>query len=664
MRKIITCVTLILVVQASYGQMSVNNRQIADAYFSKKDYYAAAMFYKKALNISSDTTALHLPYAISSKGKASERTAQELQELYFKLAEASRLYHNFADAERYYAIVTDQNKFPNAQYWYGVSLSRNQKYDLAIEQLVAFLKTNSNSALKADAEAALSNARFATAEIKNPGMVKITKLNSQVNNLGSNYAAVKWNDGLMFTSSRPITPESDINRLVLDSKSLPVTKSANPYINTLYFASNASAGQANKATMAEIKRPQGMEFGAPTITADGKTLYFTAWNSIGETKKYSIWKAERNANVWSVPTALNSIVNDGSNAKQPFVTEDGKYLLFSSDRAGGTGGFDLWYVALRADGSTGIPVNLGLKVNTAKDEEAPYYNLATSRLIYSSNGKVGFGGLDLYQSFGDFATWSEPENMGYPFNSSKDDVYFSATDQLGTEGYVSSDRASECCLEIFQFASEKFALGGTLSDCNSEKPLANANVSLSFDGIEMKTKTDANGRYNFTLVSRKGFQLAFSKENYFAQTVQISKDEMLRSDIMLNKDLCLTPFKVDEPIVLKNIYFEFNSFDLNVPSMETLDNLVKILSDNADISIELSAHTDSVGSDEYNFNLSSKRAQACVDYIVSKGIPSSRITAKGYGETMPVAPNSVNGKDNPQGRALNRRTEFKVLGQQ
>lgn len=662
MKKIISTFLVCFTFTFCFGQFVANNRQIADAFFERKDYYAAATFYKKALNISSDTTALHLPYTLNSNKAVSEKAVDEEQLLYFKLAEASRLYFNFFEAENYYEKVRDRAKFPSAQYWYGVSLIRNQKYNEAIVQLKEFLQSNRASNLIADAKAALANASFASQAVKNPSMIQINRLNGNVNQLGSNYATSVTADGMFFTSSRPISSKGDISRLVLDGRSLPVTKSANPYINTIYFVPNFRDAESSSITMVNLNRPKGMEFGAPTLSADGNTIYFTAWNSSGEPKRYSIWSSLRTANgTWSDPKSLGTSVNDGSNSKQPFVTQDGKYLIYSSDRAGGQGGFDLWFVALRTDGTTGQPINLGANVNSSKDEEAPYYNTATNRLIFSSNGRVGLGGLDLFQSFGDFAKWSIPENMGSPFNSSKHDVYFSSSNELGTEGFISSDRSSECCLEVFKFKSEVFTVNGSLSDCNSSIPLVDADVSLSFDGIEMKAKTDSEGKYSFSLVARKGFQLTFSKANYFSKTENISLQEVQRSDILLNKVLCLTPFKVEEPVVLKNIYFEFNSADLNIPSMETLDDLVKILDDNKGITIELSAHTDSVGSDEYNYELSTRRANACVQYIISKGISASRVSAKGYGESMPVAPNSVNGKDNPQGRAKNRRTEFKVL---
>ncbi|RYZ22906.1 MAG: hypothetical protein EOP49_46360, partial [Sphingobacteriales bacterium] len=282
-------------------------------------------------------------------------------------------------------------------------------------------------------------------------------------------------------------------------------------------------------------------------------------------------------------------------------------------------------------------------------------------LIYSSNGKIGLGGFDLYSSTGNLVQWTKPENMGYPYNSSKDDLYFTATNALGTEGYISSDRESVCCLELFFIKAETIRIAGTVADCNGETPMDQVQVSLQQDGQRMRAMTDLNGRYSFEVASRNPVDLKFEKTGYFVKTSKYGTGDLAKADTLLNQAICLSPFKINVPIVLKNIYFDFNSAELNAYSMRTLDNLVTILQDNEQMRIELSAHTDSKGTAAYNLDLSERRANSCMSYLISKGIGQERVSARGYGEENPIAKNEfANGKDNPAGRQLNRRIEFKV----
>ncbi|RZK21821.1 MAG: OmpA family protein, partial [Flavobacterium sp.] len=194
------------------------------------------------------------------------------------------------------------------------------------------------------------------------------------------------------------------------------------------------------------------------------------------------------------------------------------------------------------------------------------------------------------------------------------------------------------------------------------RALAGAAVTLSANDFEtQKSVSDLNGNYHFKISANRGFQLNVSKENYFSRNIAYSYSQLAKVDTLFSADLCLTPFKVDKPIVLNNIFYEFDKATLTDSSKITLDHLYTIMKDNENIEIELSAHTDIIGSYAYNMDLSERRAKSCVDYLVGKGIAPERMKSKGYGYTMPIAENKLaNGKDNPAGRALNRRTAFKV----
>jgi outer membrane protein OmpA-like peptidoglycan-associated protein len=241
-------------------------------------------------------------------------------------------------------------------------------------------------------------------------------------------------------------------------------------------------------------------------------------------------------------------------------------------------------------------------------------------------------------------------------------MYFTPIDGNDNEGYISSDRESLCCLEIFHVVKTFLTVKGKLIDCETLKPLDGATVTLTAKDFEnQKIITDANGNYSFKVNSNRGFQLNAVKDSYFAKNLTYTVDQLAKIDTLFSPELCLTPFKIDKPIVLENILYEFDKATLTDASKIILDNLYGIMLDNQNIEIELSAHTDILGSYEYNIDLSERRAKSCVDYLVSKGIAAERMRSKGYGYNIPVAPNKTpDGKDNPEGRALNRRTEFKV----
>ncbi|RYE07118.1 MAG: hypothetical protein EOP51_33985, partial [Sphingobacteriales bacterium] len=359
-----------------------------------------------------------------------------------------------------------------------------------------------------------------------------------------------------FTSSRPQTPEGNTKVLQTgNDNTVAISKKATPFINDIYFWR-----QEGGVRGAAIKRPAGTEFAAATFTPDGSRMYFTAWKTEDVVKKYEIWTtSKRSDNTWGDPVTVSTTLNGSGNNKQPFVTPDGKFIVFASDRSGGMGRYDLWYAPLRSDGTTGQATHMGNTINSAGDEEAPYYNAVSKKLRYSSNGMVGMGGFDFFESRGDFVSWAKPVNMGYPFNSSKDDIYFTSTNAIGSEGYISSDRESLCCLELFAVKMETITIKGVLTDCKTEKPVPNATVSLNSAEDSYTATTDDMGMYLFKVASRKPVTLKFEATGYFAKSVNYTTGELARADTLITADNCITPFKVNVPIVLKNIYFEFNS---------------------------------------------------------------------------------------------------------
>ncbi|MVT06950.1 OmpA family protein [Chitinophaga tropicalis] len=654
-------IALICTVSSVNAQYVYDYKRTGDIYFEAKDYYSAAQYYNKALGTFKIKPQQILPYTVGLRGKESGKI-KDYETVVYRLAESYRQYNDYGNAEKYYEQVVGFNNetlFPLARFWYGVSLRANGRYQEALDQFRQFKAKYAKVdeyATRAGLEIACCE--FAISEAsKMPGYT-IAKITGDVNEGGANYAPVVMNENmLMFTSSR-----ADSSMLEKEKK----TKKVNPYVNNLFQATGKGNNFTNSKAviMPEMK---DVDQGVSAVSPDGNTIYLTRWTVKNGVKAASIYMSSRKGTEWAEPRALGANVNvEGYSSMQPFITSDGKYLLFASNRPGGMGKNDLWYCLIE-NGSIGAARNMGTGINTRDEEQAPFYDSEKNALIFSSDGRVGLGGLDFYKSEGDFSNWGVPQNLGAPLNSPKDDIYYAATDSKRpmAAGYISSDRESVCCLELFSIKKISKTINGLVLDCDNKLPLTGAKVTL-LDTIKQKVlqqiTLDESGRYEFEVEPLKHYKIMTEKENYFSKAAYVNTDELTRIDSMASPSLCLKRYEIGKPIILKDIYYDFDKATLRPQSLIVLDTVVSIMMDNPNIIIEMSAHTDSKGKDAYNMKLSQRRAQSCVDYLISKGISSDRMIAKGYGESRPIAPNTLpNGKDNPEGRQLNRRTEFKVL---
>lgn len=649
----------LLIVNSLKAQYVYDYKRTGDVYYEAKDYYSAAQYYNKALGTFKINANEILPYQPGSKGKETGKI-KDYETVKYRLAESYRQYNDFGNAETYYAQVVSYNNaelFPLARFWYGVCLRANGKYADAITQFQQFRDSYKKvDEISQRVALEISCCEFAVSEASRAPGYTVTKLNGDVNVGGANYApALLGKNTLLYTSSRPDTT-------VLEKKS----KKENPYINGLFQADGSDASFSNSRAL-QIPEVKGVDQGVSAITPDGNTIFLTRWTNKNGVKAAALYMSTRNGADWSEPKALGANVNvDGYSSMQPFVTADGKYLLFSSNRPGGMGKNDLWYSMLDKS-NPGPARNMGTGINTRDEEQAPFYDGDRHMLIFSSDGRVGLGGLDFYSSEGDFSSWGVPKNLGKPLNSPKDDLYYAASDWAHpmNAGYISSDRESVCCLELFHIKKISKSIHGMVMDCDDNLPLSGAKVTL-IDTIVQKVlqqvTLDETGRYRFEVEPKQHYKIMAEKENYFSKAIYISTDELEKVDSMESPTICLKHYEIGKPIILKDIYYDFDKATLRPQSLIVLDTVVSIMQDNPNIIIEMSAHTDSKGKDEYNMKLSQRRAQSCVDYLISRGIPSTRMIAKGYGESRPIAPNTLpNGKDNPEGRQLNRRTEFKVL---
>ncbi|MBK0380468.1 OmpA family protein [Mucilaginibacter segetis] len=643
--------TLIIVTaafSAAKAQYKDNSTELGDKAFENKDYYEAAYYYKKSAEGLSLIKREAIPYHSGTKN-VKKGNPKDRAYISYRLAESYRGYENYLEAEGWYYQVLDEgyeSGYPLTRYWYGVCLRANQHFDEAIKELKIFQQNyKGEEKYKTMAAKEIKNCLFAQNEYEHPFLLEVKKRKGVWNSDGSDYAITHTNQKTYFTSSRFV-------------------KNDKTHLNRVYMAAGDDSPQVIK-----FKDDDGIkdiEYGTPTFSADGQRMYFTRWYKVGSKITHEIYSSNFAGNEWGKPQKLNTHVNaDGYNSIQPYITADGKKLFFTSNKPGGLGGQDIWVSDLDADGTPLNSKNLGDKINTAMDEQAAYYDVATRRLIYSSKGFTGLGGFDFFEANNKNNVWSVPQNMGYPINSAKDDLYYMPDTHDQKKFYISSDRESECCLNLFEVYDKSFIVKGIVTDCDTQTALPGVKISL-VDSLSKQTIAHLisakDGVYQFNIVTHRPYNLVLEKSGYFTKVLPMPESGKVLNDTLYSPDICLQAFKVDKPIIIKNVLYDFDKATLRPESKLVLDKVVTILKDNPKMKIELAAHTDSVGTEAYNKKLSQQRAQACVDYLVQKGISESRVYAKGYGELKPIAPNSLpNGKDNPAGRQMNRRTEFTVL---
>ena len=659
MKKFILSLTILVCVLGAKAQFINDYLVAADKYFAKGDYYSASQYYEKYLGQEKAKTgqqAFH-PYAVSAaSNKKVVVTSTNRQKVIYNLAESYRKLNYHEKALPYYeqAITFDAKAFPLAKYYYASTLRAMERYDEAATAFTNFKNEYTTEDIySVAATREMANLAFIQQQLKRADLSSFTVAKSTgLNAEGGTYAPVWMNDGsLWFTSTRPQGSEK-----------------GNSNANRIY-ATDYAGGSAGAISLVDIPQPRDMQQGVISATPDGNTLFLTRWTVAKDKKTATIYSSTKQNGKWSEPVLAPALNVAGSNAQQPYVMPDGRYILFSSDRSGGQGGFDLWKAALDENGNISAAENMGSTINTAFDEQAPGYHEASNSLVFSSNGRVGMGGFDFFYSKGSINDLAEPQNFGYPVNSVKDDLYFTSKGSARNilENVVfSSDREAACCLELFTLTKVKplKQITGVVIDCKTNEPMAGVKVTI-LDTVNNKVitekTTDASGRYSYTLEEFARLKATAGFTGYFNNSIRISLPANVDEVTYNNPNICLNPIP-EAAIKVDNVYYDFNKATLQENSYLSLDDLVLLLNDNPTMMIELGAHTDSKGDDEYNRKLSDARAKSVVDYLIIKGIDASRLAAKGYGESMPVAENTnSDGTDNPEGRQLNRRTEFKVL---
>jgi peptidoglycan-associated lipoprotein len=418
------------------------------------------------------------------------------------------------------------------------------------------------------------------------------------------------------------------------------------------------------------------------FTADGKTAYFTrsSMKEIKSRRKTSyepssasdhdnhieICSAQLADGKWTNVTVL-SFNNQDYSCGHPALTANGQRMYFTSDMPGGRGGTDIYYSDL-INGQWSAPANAGVAINTSANEMFPaiFNHEGSEDLYFSSNGWMGYGGLDIYRSSLVFGLPYTIKHLPAPFNSRGDDFGITFAADMNS-GFFSSNRDNETGDDrIFRFArkSPLYFLNLTVLDKETRLPVANTEVEITNTrtNYTWKVNTDSAGRliYASDSLTTYGFKLMC---NFYFCGFNRASVGGFRGKFMdtTYATIDLEKIVINKPIRLENIYYDYNKWNIRTDAAVELDKLVKIMQDNPKIKIELSSHTDSRGSDKYNMTLSQKRAQSAVDYIVSKGVSKDRIYAKGYGESKPLNRCTNGVKCSEEEFQWNRRTEFKVV---
>lgn len=652
MKRILILITLLLIVTVheSFAQKRRSERAY-DAY-NAGEYFDAIDEFKNTY----------------SKTKKSDKESRA--EYIYMIAECYRLINDPRNAETWYKLaVRSPFSRPESQFWLAYTLKKNGKYQQAIEEFRNY-KQIAPADARVDQE--IRACELALEWERNPEAYNVEEL-KELNSRDADFSPAYGRDDfavVYFTSSR-------------DDAAGNKTHGATGQGFTDIFES-----RLDKKSKWSIPVPVDVinsefEDGTPVIISDYKEMYFTRCEAgKREEKTCHIMFSEKSGDTWSEPERLE-VLPDSILAAHPALSPDGLTLYFVSDKEGGFGGKDIWKVTRAAsDQSWSSPENPGPDINSSGDELFPYMRNETT-LYFSSDGLIGMGGLDIFEAkVQPDGSWTV-KNMRPPINSPADD--FGITFENDNDrGIFSSTRKGRGNDELYSFELPplRFNVTGLVKDEKTGAPVEASTVQLiASDGSNLQAETGAGGDFKFALKSEVDYIFLASKRGYLnGKERETTKGQEKSRDFMVT--ILLTP--IDQPIELPNIFYDFNKWDLRPESMVSLDKLVETLNDNPNVTIELMSHTDSRDTEEYNLELSQKRAQSVVQYLIEKGIEADRLSAKGYGESQPKivdaeisgqSPflksgatlseeyiNSLGSEEQKEiAHQINRRTEFRVL---
>ncbi len=593
----------------------------------------------------------------------------------------ARLYVQARDyksaADTYEQLYNDGVKDPEIHFNYAMMLKRTGKYGKAENVFEDFKKqfpkTKKTQGYYDVIENELEGAAFAGNQKVDSNMV-IVHLDSNVNMAHIDFSPFPVNDStLLYASLKIDDPKFE------SAEDIPKRR--------FYMAQRLDTGIYKTIALPFNFNDPEFDCGNGVLSEDGSQFVFSKCTKATPTAKAfcKLFQSVIKNGKWSDPTELPSPINGAEfSTSYPCFGLDSKkntVLYFSTNRPEGKGGMDIWYSIYDAKkGAFKSPKNCGKEINSVRDDITPYYNSTTKLFYYATEGHAGFGGLDIFRTEGELKRWNDSKNMGMPINSPADDMYYIQRKDNET-GYLVSNREggialenSTCCDDIYEFYLKKpvnlYVIGKVEEDLDpSQPPAPNATgtvgLYLDIDNklvLVDKVALPLTNDFEFKLSTNTRYKLITEKDGFFKTATKINTEGMTKSDtIFIKPVLRQVPYA---PIIVKNIYYPFDKDYLTSNSKDIIDTTIyEIMTANPEIIVEIGSHTDGLGTNEYNDDLSQRRAQSVVNYLILKGIPENRLTAKGYGKRIPIAPNqNDDGTDNPDGRQKNRRTEFKVIG--
>jgi outer membrane protein OmpA-like peptidoglycan-associated protein/tetratricopeptide (TPR) repeat protein len=595
----------------------------ADKLYSRYEYVAAAENYLK----------------LTESGNTDPYVYKQLADTYYNM-------FNAQEATKWYAKATQTAQDAETYYRYAQMLKASKQYEASNLQMQKFVKMQPNDLR---AKAFVSNPDYANkiAQIEQGFTIK----NLDVNTDKSEFGGVLYDNSFYYASARNTTQKD-------------YGWDKEPFLDIYKSDYNTDGTFMNATAIAELNTQY--HDGPVSISAEGKTIYFSS-DSFREKSfvkdkknklklsKNNLFKATSENGKWTNITPLPFNSNSYSTSN-PSISRDGKTLYFSSDMPGSIGGVDIWKTTINADGTYGTPQNLGTSVNTEGTESFPFIADDNTTLYFASSGRQGLGGLDVYQVD---VTKQEPAlNVGQPINTETDDFSFTFN-KAKNIGFFSSNRTGNdeiygalpiCTINLItQVMNEK-----------TGEPLANSKVAVvdAKKVVLATTQTNEKGTTSYRVPCDKDYSLQISKDGYLSDVYQIAKSTQ-KSITTTAKLKPIEPIITETEVILQPIYFEYNKSNITQEGAVELDKLVTVLNDNPKLVILAKSHTDNRGNDQYNLNLSDRRAKSTVQYIISKGIDQARISGKGFGETeLKVACGEACTEEE---HAQNRRSEFLIV---
>jgi len=548
-----------------------------------------------------------------------------------------------AHYQRAVALAPASPESAAAFQWLGRDTFQRECYDSAqvyLSKALAYYPERSNLALVT--RKWLASARFAEKAMQHPLKINKRSLGDTVNFLQAQFFPVLTadNETLIFTG---LTPERDEN---------------------MYITHRTKNGWGVPEELSKNINSPNNE-GTCTISADGRTLVFTACNRPDTYGGCDLFFTKKEGKDWLAPQNMGDVVNSNHWESQPSLSADGSVLYFTSDRPGGLGKSDIWQSTLDSTGKWQLPRNLGSAINTPDEENAPFIHANGHTLFYASNGMPGMGGFDLFISQRTDTLWNMPVNLGYPINTVADQVgmYISSN---GKTAYYTDDRpatrgrrAMLYEFDIPDTLQKMFVptsyIKGKVFDQRNNAPLE-ATLELYDLGSQKRVATFSSqpgtGEYLAVLNQNSEHALYVVKDGYLFKSLTFVPSD---STPALRLDIPLEIAEKDHAEVLNNIFFATGAYTLDEKSKVELQQLVAFLKNNPRLSIEVAGHTDDVGGDNENLELSRQRAKSVAKYLAESGAAKSRLNAIGYGETKPKVPNTTE-----ENRRQNRRIEWRI----